>query len=74
MNVLLSNVKKTSGTIFVNGKEDDLIKYQKLVGYVPQEDIMVRTLTVREILNHSARIRLPSSWTESQVQIFLYGI
>ena len=56
MNVLLSNRKKTSGSIYINGKKDDIMRYQKLVGYVPQEDVMIQTLSVREILNHSARV------------------
>ncbi|KAJ1341683.1 hypothetical protein BSLG_003705 [Batrachochytrium salamandrivorans] len=31
------------------------VQVQKLIGYVPQEDIMMRDLTVRDILMHSAR-------------------
>lgn len=57
MNVLSARVGNTSGTICVNGKEDSLTRYKKVMGYVPQENIMLSDLTVREILNHSARTR-----------------
>ncbi len=29
-------------------------------------DIMLRTLTVHDILKHSARLRLPSDWSDSK--------
>ncbi|KAJ3021152.1 UNVERIFIED_CONTAM: hypothetical protein HDU68_009782 [Siphonaria sp. JEL0065] len=35
---------------------------------VPQEDVMIPELTVRENLLYSARIRLPSSWTNKEVE------
>ncbi|KAJ2998350.1 hypothetical protein HDV02_004565 [Globomyces sp. JEL0801] len=66
---LLSNkVKRTSGTVMLNGKPDELSNYGKLVGYVPQEDIMIRELTVRDILMHSARMRLPREMAYPQVK------
>ncbi|CAI2165493.1 7690_t:CDS:10 [Funneliformis geosporum] len=60
VSLLTGKVKKTSGTIKVNGVEEPLEKYRKLIGYVPQEDIMLRELSVREILVHSAMMRLPN--------------
>ena len=33
---------------------------------VPQEDVMLRDFSVREILMHSAMMRLPASWTKEQ--------
>eukprot|EP00027_Filamoeba_sp_ATCC50430_P008179 CAMPEP_0168554766 /NCGR_PEP_ID=MMETSP0413-20121227/7959_1 /TAXON_ID=136452 /ORGANISM="Filamoeba nolandi, Strain NC-AS-23-1" /LENGTH=782 /DNA_ID=CAMNT_0008585537 /DNA_START=29 /DNA_END=2377 /DNA_ORIENTATION=+ len=63
---VLSGKLKNTGKVFVNGREDSVSSFQKLVGYVPQEDVMLRTLRVREVLEHSARIRLPSDWTDSQ--------
>ncbi|CAG8556008.1 8991_t:CDS:10 [Gigaspora rosea] len=44
----------------VNNVPDSLEKYRKLIGFVPQEDVMLRELTVRDILVHSALMRLPS--------------
>lgn len=57
MNVLSARVRHTSGTVLINGKADSLSRYTKVIGYVPQDNIMLSDLTVREILNHSARTR-----------------
>lgn len=53
----------TGGKLLVNGKEGSLAQYRRLVGFVPQEDIMIRELTVYENIRHAAMMRLPSSWT-----------
>ena len=50
----------TTGTIKMNGRVDSVAKYKKLVGFVPQEDVMLRELTVHENLMHSALTRLPA--------------
>lgn len=42
--------------------------YKKIIGYVPQEDVVLPNLTVRENIIHSARVRLLASWSESQIQ------
>eukprot|EP00834_Sanchytrium_tribonematis_P003745 NODE_156_length_15158_cov_0.791553.p2 type:complete len:846 gc:universal NODE_156_length_15158_cov_0.791553:6406-8943(+) len=59
--LLTGKAKKSRGTVLLNGKREDLSKYQKLVGYVPQDDIMLRELTVNNVLSHSASMRLPTS-------------
>ncbi|KAJ3056202.1 hypothetical protein HK102_011235, partial [Quaeritorhiza haematococci] len=66
--LLTGKVRRTSGTVTINGVKEELSKYKKLIGYVPQEDIMLRELTVRDILMHSARMRLPASWPFEQVK------
>ena len=63
LTLLTGKVKRSSGSVTINGEIDELSKYKKLIGYVPQEDIMLRELSVREILMHSARMRLPSDWS-----------
>ena len=46
----------------VNGqKVDSLSLYRKVTGFVPQEDIMHRKLTVEEVLMFQGRLRLPES-------------
>src|SRR5689334_9125976 len=52
---------ETVGEIQINGKKDSLLKYPKLVGFVPQEDVMHRDCTVEENLLFSAYTRLPAS-------------
>ncbi|KAJ3061329.1 hypothetical protein HK102_009153, partial [Quaeritorhiza haematococci] len=70
MNVLMGKVSRTSGTLFVNGLEGEMHTYKKAIGYVPQEDIMHRELTVRENILHAARIRAPRTWTAKEVEAF----
>ena len=39
----------------------DIKKFRKITGFVPQEDIMHRALTVNEVLIYQGRLRLPGS-------------
>ena len=50
----------------INGIERPLKAYKSLVGFVPQEDIMIRNLTVEENLRFCAFSRLPSSWSDEK--------
>ncbi|KAJ3020130.1 UNVERIFIED_CONTAM: hypothetical protein HDU68_010331 [Siphonaria sp. JEL0065] len=68
MNVLMGKVEKTGGKLLINGQESEVHLYRKIIGYVPQEDIMLHELTVRENVLHSARVRLPRSWNEKKIQ------
>jgi len=55
------------GTVTVNGiVGQNLSQFQRLVGFVPQDDIMHDDLTVYENLLYSARLRLPSSMSIDQ--------
>lgn len=40
----------------VNGQETELSRFKKLVGMVPQEDIMMRELTVWQIIKFSGEL------------------
>eukprot|EP01119_Soliformovum_irregulare_P019516 TRINITY_DN6197_c1_g1_i1.p1 TRINITY_DN6197_c1_g1~~TRINITY_DN6197_c1_g1_i1.p1 ORF type:complete len:781 (+),score=218.38 TRINITY_DN6197_c1_g1_i1:3-2345(+) len=62
LSVLTGKVKRSSGTLQINGKETEMGSFKKFVGFVPQEDTMLRELTARENITFSAKIRLPSSW------------
>ncbi|KAL8934507.1 MAG: hypothetical protein Q9216_005879 [Gyalolechia sp. 2 TL-2023] len=68
VNVLMGKQAHTGGVTKINGVPGDIKKYKKIIGYVPQDDIVLPELTVRENILHSARIRLPSNWGESQIQ------
>lgn len=60
INLISGKVRKTDGKVFVNGEEvDNLGKWKKLIGFVPQEDVMIRQLTVRQNIEFSAMYRLP---------------
>ncbi|KAG5146008.1 hypothetical protein JHK84_031551 [Glycine max] len=48
----------TTGQVLVNGKESSIRSYKKIIGFVPQDDIVHGNLTVEENLWFSARCRL----------------
>ncbi|KAG5602856.1 hypothetical protein H5410_034226 [Solanum commersonii] len=48
----------TTGSILINGKSDSIQSYKRVIGYVPQDDIVHGNLTVEENLWFSARCRL----------------
>jgi len=58
-----------AGTLRVNGDNEELLtRLRPLIGYVPQEDIMHRDLSVYENIKHSAACRLPRNWSTRQVE------
>jgi ABC-type multidrug transport system ATPase subunit len=62
--------RATGGNIMING--DDLYAgydaYRSIVGYVPQDDILHRSLSVTRALHHAARLRLPADTAESEIE------
>ncbi|CAL0334026.1 unnamed protein product [Lupinus luteus] len=48
----------TTGQVLVNGQESSITSYKKIIGFVPQDDIVHGNLTVEENLWFSARCRL----------------
>jgi ABC-type multidrug transport system ATPase subunit len=66
LKVLSGKFSHTSGNLLFNGKPSDRDLLGKVLGYVPQEDILHPTLTVKEHIVHSARTRLPRSISEQQ--------
>lgn len=55
-----------TGVVLVNGRPDRLERYKRVMGFVPQDDIMHAKLTVEENLLFSARFRLPARYTRDQ--------
>ncbi|GER28847.1 ABC transporter G family member [Striga asiatica] len=54
-----------SGTILINGKGVSIHSYRKIVGFVPQDDIVHGNLTVEENLWFSARCRLSADLSKA---------
>ncbi|KAI8621604.1 P-loop containing nucleoside triphosphate hydrolase protein [Chytriomyces sp. MP71] len=67
LNVLMGKVRRTSGEISINGVPAEMHTFRKIIGYVPQDDVMMKELTVREVIHYSARMRLPRDWSNKQV-------
>lgn len=68
VNVLMGKHSHTGGVTKINGSAGVSSKYKKVIGYVPQDDVVLPELTVRENILHSARIRLPSDWNDQDIQ------
>jgi ABC-type multidrug transport system ATPase subunit len=59
---------RVTGEIRINGHVGTLTdpKYKCHIGFVPQEDVMMRTLTVSENITFSALTRLPATWSRDR--------
>ena len=57
---------KIGGSVKINGKQLPIENFRALLGFVTQEDTMIRNLTVRQILEFSARMRLPYSMHDNE--------
>ncbi len=58
------------GVVFYNGKDyyRHLAAFSTQLGYVPQDDIIHRDLSVEHALYYAARLRLPGDFTEKQIR------
>jgi ABC-type multidrug transport system ATPase subunit/pSer/pThr/pTyr-binding forkhead associated (FHA) protein len=58
------------GAVLYNGQDyyHHLAAFSTQLGYVPQEDIVHRDLTVERALYYTAKMRLPDDFTEAQIQ------
>lgn len=61
LKTLLGIAPLTSGEIYLNGDNlrHHFNSYRTLVGYVPQDDIVHKDLTVEEVLTYACQLRLP---------------
>jgi ABC-type multidrug transport system ATPase subunit/pSer/pThr/pTyr-binding forkhead associated (FHA) protein len=58
------------GSVLYNGQDyyRNLASFNTQIGYVPQEDIVHRDLTVERALFYAARLRLPGDFTTDQIK------
>ena len=69
MSTLLGKVEaawQCTGTLRVNGRKARLSSLQKVIGFVPQDDILHTELSAAKNIYYSGEIRLPPSWTRQQ--------
>jgi ABC-type multidrug transport system ATPase subunit len=64
---LRGRVNHFSGSIYINGVQETIHKYKTISGFVPQDDVMITNLSVKQNLLHSARTRLPASWSQEKI-------
>ncbi len=70
LTVLNGYLRPTSGEVRVNGENLYAI-YDALrgsIGYVPQDDIVHPELTVKEAITYSAKFRLPSDYSNEEIE------
>ncbi len=58
------------GKVYYNGRDyyRNLAAFSTQLGYVPQDDIVHRDLTVEHALSYAARMRLPRGFTKAQIK------
>jgi len=66
LSILSGKVDRTAGRLLINDQPSELTKYRRIIGFVPQEDIMLRSLSVEENVRHSAFMRLPADWSKEK--------
>ncbi|CAJ2504778.1 Uu.00g121720.m01.CDS01 [Anthostomella pinea] len=74
VNVLMGKTTNTGGSVTINNIPGKIKRYKKLIGYVPQDDIVLPELTVYENILHSARIRLPRTWKDKDIQAHVNSV
>ena len=63
-------VKASAGKVYVNGVDfySNFEKLKNLIGYVPQDDIIHRALSVYKALYYTALLRLPAGTDKKDIQ------
>jgi ABC-type multidrug transport system ATPase subunit len=77
MNCLMGKIDSSwtrGGMVRINGQERQLSDLRKIIGHVPQDDIMMRELTVWDNLMYSAKVRLPREWSSDQIEKHVQAI
>ncbi len=69
MNALTGLRPAQEGKVLYNGKDyyNNLAAFSSQLGYVPQDDIVHRDLTVERALYYAAKLRLPSDFSNEQI-------
>lgn len=70
MNALNGYTPPTSGEVRFNGRNlySDYAQFAPSLGYVPQDDIIHRDLTVGQALYYTAKLRLPPDTTDAEIE------
>ena len=69
MNALNGYTPPSQGQVLINGESlyADYARFAPYIGYVPQDDIMHKDLTVGQALYFTARLRLPPDFTDEEI-------
>ncbi|CAG9311383.1 unnamed protein product [Blepharisma stoltei] len=59
---------KVLGEVLVNGHPRKSIDFNSITGYVMQDDVIMEAMTVEEVLNFTAKLRLPADVWQDRVE------
>jgi ABC-type multidrug transport system ATPase subunit/pSer/pThr/pTyr-binding forkhead associated (FHA) protein len=70
LQILCGEEAPSSGQLLLNGENlfENFDRYRSAIGYVPQDDILHKDLTVHQALYYSARMRLPPDTTDAEIE------
>ena len=68
VSILNGNIKPTSGQITINGHSIDDPETKALIGFVPQDDLLIEELTVYQNLYYTAKLCF-EGMTEEEIHV-----
>ncbi len=76
MDALNGRRPATSGQVLYNGSElyDSFDCFKSTIGYVPQQDIVHRKITMRNALMYTARLRLPPDTSNQEIDEYISNV
>ena len=68
LNAMCGYLPPSDGEVYINGIDlyQNFDSLKKLIGYVPQSDIVYDNLTLHDMLSYTAKLRLPKDTTEKE--------
>ncbi|HVX15762.1 MAG TPA: FHA domain-containing protein [Pirellulales bacterium] len=76
MTALNGYTRPTAGSVLVNGNDlyNNYDQFSAGIGYVPQDDIIHRELTVYQALYFTAKLRLPADYSRRDIQARILAV
>ena len=70
LNCMCGYLKPSSGEVYINGVDlyRNFDSLKKMIGYVPQSDIVYDNLTLYDMLKYTAKLRLPDDISDSEIE------
>lgn len=75
LNCMCGYLKPKEGSVYINGVDlyQSFDSLKKIIGYVPQSDIVYDNLTVYDMLMYTAKLRLPADTSDEEREKAIFG-